>query len=268
MRYKTDAGPKTFDERPHFVSIAALCIAVMLCMGAACYGVISAATLSQTLYGAVSQDNKTATSLIFELLATTYHEDLRTLHLDVEAQGIQFDALSGKLTAACRQSGLDRIATVTARGTGYVNILDSRFMRGLTPNVDYNTVGSAYNPKAEGGTSLQRAVDSVAFEGAPSAYVVTRTPDGKLSVVTVLPLVDIRSDVIGITLVFCSSNLAAKVRALTVPLYLFSAIFGAGALLLAADAALRIYKRRRWTGLSITDAADGTPVTNPITQDN
>ncbi len=173
MRQKNDSD-HPIESKPSLLPILSLLFGAFLCGFAACYGVGSASVLSRAIYDSLAQQGSTSVTLLFDGLAKTYHDDLRTLHLQVEAQGVRFDELTGQLSAKARQSGFDSITTVIPRGTGYVNILDSRFMRGLTPNVDYNTVGSVYSPRTAGGSALERAVSAVAFEQKPYAYAAVR----------------------------------------------------------------------------------------------
>lgn len=254
MRRKQDPL-QPLEAKPSLLPILSLCLGVLLCAGAALYALFGAATQTHTLYDASAQNNKTTASLIFESLADSYQDDLRTLHLKVEAQSVRFDELTQNLTAKTRQNGFDYITTIIPRGTGYVNILDSRFMRGLTPNVDYNTVGSHFDPKAAGGTSLERAVNAVAFEQRPYAYAVVRNKDGNASLVTVMPLTDLRNEVIGLALVTTSTGLVASIPRLVVPYYVFGIFFGAVALFLLLKALIRLYQRRQF--------AKSTALTNP-----
>ncbi len=242
MRQKIESDhPDT--TRPHLMPILSLFFGAFLCIGAALYGLGSASVLSRAIYDSLAQQGSTSVSLLFEGLAKTYHDDLRTLHLQVEAQGVGFDELTGELSAKARQSGFDSITTIIPRGTGYINILDSRFMRGLTPNVDYNTVGSAYVPRTAGGSALERAVSAVAFEQKPYAYASVKTAQGQAALVTVLPVTDLRGDVIGMALATTSSGLVAKVASLNLPYYLFSSFFAAAALILLLGALIRLYRR-------------------------
>ncbi len=246
QKIESDHPQKT---KQGLLPILLLFFGAFLCIGAALYGLGSASVLSRAIYDSLAQQGSTSVSLLFEGLAKTYHDDLRTLHLQVEAQGVRFDELTAQLSAKARQSGFDSITTVIPRGTGYINILDSRFMRGLTPNVDYNTVGSAYVPRTAGGSALERAVSTVAFEKKPYAYAALKTTDGKAVLVTVLPLTDLRGDVIGMALATTSSGLVAKAASLNLPHYLFSSFFGAAALILLLSALLRLHRHTKAMGV-------------------
>ncbi|MFA9379695.1 MAG: hypothetical protein ACERKO_01425 [Acetanaerobacterium sp.] len=256
MRHKATNPPDHSAKKQRLSSIVAPFTAALLFLAAACYALISAATLSYTLYDAVAQHSKTVSAAVFDSLTGSYNDDLRTLHLDVEAQDVHFDELAEALTAAARQNGFVNITTISPRGTGYVNILDSRFFRGLTPNVDYNTVGSAYDPRAEGGASLERAVSSVAFGGAAYGYSTVKVSGGKTMVTAALPLADASSQVIGIVLVRTSSGLAAKISGLLAPYYIFALLFAGMFAVLVITAFIR-WRRRRMTMVQDVPAVEG-----------
>ncbi len=234
-----------FQAKPSLLPILSLFVGAFVCLCAVFYGVNSASVLSRALYDSLAHQGSTSVSLLFDSLAVTYNDDLRTLHLQVEAQGVRFDELTGTLSAKARQSGFDWVTTVIPRGTGYVNILDSRFLRGLTPNVDYNTVGSAFVPKTDGGAALDRAVLAVAYEQKPYAYAVVRGTSGKVSLVTVLPLTDLRGDRIGLALATVSSGLVSKAASLNLPYFVFSAFFAIAALFLLLGGLVRLHRRRQ-----------------------
>lgn len=244
MKHKNDTRQSTI-KKPGLFPVLSGGVVSLLLFAAAGYALLTAGTLKTAIYEDCSADAAVTSSLIFDVMKADYNDELSSLHRKGDAQGARFDDMTALLTSKARQSGFEQMRTIVRRGAGYVNILDSRFMRGLTPNVDYSTVGSVYRPSDEGGRALEAAVNAVAFDQKPTAYAVVRRENGGAAVISVCTLADRRGEPIGLVLATAATGLVGRADRLAAPVYLFAAFFGVCAVLLLAQSLLRLYRLRK-----------------------
>lgn len=221
-----------------FVNEFSLFLAAIILLAASCYAFLSAGSLKGTLYDAAARAAASTAGAVLRETADVYNDDLRSLHLDIEAQGTAFDDLCGLLARTARAAEIESLVTVARRTQGdaasYVYILDSRFSRKLTPNVDYHTVGSVCSLREEDGTTLQRILPRLEKGELPYGYTVVTPKDSAAYLVCAFPLFDGDNATIGTVLAHISGGLFARVNALTLPHYLLAALLLLAALTTAA----------------------------------
>ncbi len=248
----------------------ALWFASILFLCAAAYALWSAQTLKTSLYEFTARQNAAVTTTVFNSLVKSYHNDLRTLHLNADAQTVRFDELCQALSAAARVNGYESITTIAPRGEGYINILDSRFSRQLTPKVDYNTVASVYLPADEGGQVLAAALSAVATGKAEVAYSTLKPDDGRTVVISVSKLLDADRNTIGYVLIRSSGGLAARAGSAAVPGVVLSCFLAFWVLLFALAGTVFFLRNRSmnklYTNSLNADAAKAEP-TLPVAED-
>ncbi len=221
-----------------FVNEFSLLLAAIVLLAASCYAFVSAANLKDVLYDAAARAAAAAAGSVLRVTADAYNDDLRSLHLEVESQGTAFDDLCGLLARTAHAAEIDSLVTVARRTQGdaasYVYILDSRFSRKLTPNVEYHTVGSACSLREEGGAALERILPRVEKGELPYGYTVVAPKGSAAYLVCAFPLFDGDNTTIGTVLAHLSGGLFAQVNALALPHYILAALLLLAALITAA----------------------------------
>lgn len=238
--------------------LLAFAAALLLC-GAA-YALYGAATMKSALDDSAARTAAASVRSVLGEAGAAYSDDLRSLHLKTDAQDTRFDELCALLARTARNNNLDSLVTIARRtgADGYAYILDSRFSRKLTPNVDYHTVGAACDLRQEGGTQLERLVARIESGEQEYGYATAPFKEGAPAMICAFTLYNSDGSAMGIVLARITGGLFARKEALALPFYVLAALLLAACLFTLLMLWLRHRKANR--AVAAAEPVETTPL--------
>lgn len=244
---KTDTKASQ-EQKPH-ISLGQFlqAFAAVVLLSGAVYALFSAAGMKNALNDSVARAAASSVKAVLSETAAAYSDDLSSLHLKTDAQDTRFDELCALLSRTARNNNIDSLVTIARRpgADGYAYILDSRFSRKLTPNVDYHTVGAACDLRQEGGAWFERIVSRIQSGEQEYGYVVAASKEGVPTLTCAFALYNSDGSPLGVVLAHITGGLFAKTEALTLPFYILAALLLAACLIIVLNLLIKYRKAKR-----------------------
>ncbi|WP_092638975.1 hypothetical protein [Acetanaerobacterium elongatum] len=264
---KTDIKPSQRRNPQLRFCLFLLALSAVVLLAGAVYALFGAAGLKNALNDSAARAAALSVKAVLSETAAAYSDDLSSLHVKTDAQDTRFDELCALLSRTARNNNIDSLVTIARRADsgGYAYILDSRFSRKLTPNVDYHTVGAACDLRQEGGASLERLVSRIQSKEQEYGYVVAASKEGVPTMTCAFALYNSDGSALGVVLAHITGGLFAKTGALALPFYMLAALLLAASLITALNLLFKYRKAKRAAAAVAEEPVEAPRQEKPLT---